>query len=73
MPDPAGSRIPGALKYDGWSAVAGSIGIRLAGLVFPADVVRERVALFPVPLTPDRERERGCNQAKRLAEAVGAA
>lgn len=73
MPDPAGSRILGALKYDGWSAVAGPIGIRMAGLVFPADVVRERVALVPVPLASDRERERGFNQARRLAEVVGAA
>ena len=71
VPDPAASRILRALKYDGWSAVAGPIGLRLARLPFPADVERERAALVPVPLAADRERERGFNQARRLAEAVG--
>ena len=73
MPDPAGSRIVRALKYDGWSAVAQPMGRRMARLTFPVDVERERAALIPVPLAADRERERGFNQARRLAEAVAAA
>ena len=73
MPDAAASRILGAFKYEGWLAVARPIGNRMARLRFPVDVERERVALVPVPLAPDRERERGFNQARRLAEAVGAA
>ena len=72
MPDAAASRILRALKYDGWPAVARPIGTRLARLRYPVDVERERVALVPVPLAADRERERGFNQARRLAEAVGA-
>ena len=37
---------------------------------FPPDVVRERTAIVPLPLAPTRERERGYNQAERLATAL---
>lgn len=72
MPDPAASAVLRALKYDGWSAVASPIGRRLAELRFPADVETERAALVPVPLAPVRERERGFNQARLIAEVVAA-
>lgn len=73
MPDPAASAIVAALKYEGWPGVAAAIGARLARLRFPVDVVRERAALVPVPLAPDRERHRGFNQSRVLADAVARA
>jgi ComF family protein len=38
---------------------------------WPADVLAERTALVPVPLSTRRERERGFNQSERLAAAIG--
>lgn len=73
MPDPAASAIIAALKYEGWPGVAAAIGTRLARLRFPVDVVRERAALVPVPLAPDRERHRGFNQSRVLADSVARA
>jgi ComF family protein len=65
------SAIVHALKYDGWTGVAEEMAARLARVPWPADVVTERTALVPVPLAPARERERGFNQSRLLAEAVG--
>lgn len=45
---------------------------RMARLAWPEDVVAERTALIPVPLTPRRERERGFNQSRVLAQALSA-
>lgn len=59
-----------ALKYGGWSAVAGGMAARMARLGFPDDVVRERTAIVPVPLARDRERERGYNQSALLGAAL---
>lgn len=70
VPDPAASAIIGALKYEGWPGVAAAIGARLARLRFPADVIRERAAVVPVPLAAERERHRGFNQSRALADAV---
>ena len=42
----------------------------MARLDFPSDVVRERTALVPLPLSRTRLRERGYNQAERLAAGV---
>ncbi|MBA3854323.1 MAG: phosphoribosyltransferase [Gemmatimonas sp.] len=72
VPHPASSPVLSALKYDGWPAVADEIGERLARLAWPPDVVRERVALLPVPLAASKLRARGYNQAERLARAVAA-
>ncbi len=66
----SGGAIVHALKYSGWTGVADGMGERMARLVFPVDVVAERVALVPVPLAHTRERERGFNQSQLLAEAV---
>ena len=43
----------------------------MARVSWPADVVAERTALIPVPLSSRRERERGFNQSTKLADAIG--
>ncbi len=60
-----------ALKYDGWHAAAKPMARRMARLEWPDDVVRERAAIVPVPLSATRYRERGYNQAERLASGLG--
>lgn len=64
------SRLVHALKYDGWPALADGMAGEMARLRWPSDVLRERAVLVPVPLSPWRERERGYNQAERLAHAL---
>ncbi|HEY3257379.1 MAG TPA: double zinc ribbon domain-containing protein [Gemmatimonadaceae bacterium] len=63
----SGGGIVHALKYSGWRATAPSIAQRLARLSWPLDVIDERAALIPIPLTRSRERERGYNQSELLA------
>lgn len=65
-----GAALVHALKYDGWHAVARPMARRMARLDWPLDVVRERSALVPVPISSTRRRERGYNQAERLASAL---
>jgi ComF family protein len=72
MDEGTGSAFVHALKYDGWSRMAIPMAERMARLDFPADVVAERRALVPVPLSRTRQRERGYNQAELLATALGA-
>lgn len=72
MDDGSGAMLVHALKYGGWHAVAPAMARRMARLAWPQDVLDERVALVPVPLAGARERERGYNQAERLARALGA-
>ncbi|GAC1516772.1 MAG: hypothetical protein NVS1B4_13820 [Gemmatimonadaceae bacterium] len=67
-----GRAIVHALKYGRWYAVAGEMADRLARLTWPADVIRERALLIPVPLAAVRERERGFNQSAVLATALSA-
>lgn len=43
---------------------------RMARLDWPADVLRERAGIVPVPLAEARQRERGYNQSERLARAL---
>ncbi len=64
------SRLVHALKYDGWRDVSVGMAAEMARLRWPADVMRERTCLVPVPLTAWRERERGFNQADALARAL---
>lgn len=59
-----------ALKYHAWTAAARDMAERMARLHWPPDVVAERAALIPVPLSAARERERGFNQAALLAQAL---
>ncbi len=68
-----GQGVVHALKYHGWHAVAPAMAARMARLDWPADVVAERAAVVPVPLAPDRERERGYNQSERLGRALAGA
>ena len=64
------SRLVHALKYDGWRSIATGMAAEMARLQWPADVMRERTCLVPVPLAPWRQRERGYNQAEELARAL---
>ncbi len=58
-----------ALKYEGWSGLAEVMGERMARLgVHPG--VRRPFLVVPVPTTRARERGRGYNQARLLAEVV---
>jgi len=61
-----------ALKYQGWYRVAAEMARRMSRLDWPLDVVEERTALIPVPLSAKRERERGYNQTLHLARELGA-
>jgi ComF family protein len=70
--DGPAARIVYALKYHGWTAAAEGMADRMARLAWPRDVVEERAALVPVPLASTRERERGYNQSRLLAVALGA-
>ncbi len=70
LPHPTSSAIVHALKYAGWERVAEGIAARLARLSWPADVVAERTAIVPIPLARARRRERGFNQAERIATAL---
>ena len=48
MPIEPASSIVHALKYEGWSVIAGDLAQRMSRLAWPADVVDERGALVPV-------------------------
>ena len=65
-----GGAIVHALKYRGWHAVAAEMADRMGRLSWPLDVLEERAALVPVPLSRSRERERGFNQSERIAAAL---
>ncbi|HKY60653.1 MAG TPA: ComF family protein [Gemmatimonadota bacterium] len=56
------------LKYGGWLHLAEICASRMAGTIEAASLD----ALVPVPLHPVRLRARGYNQARVLAEALGA-
>ena len=62
-----------ALKYGGWYRVAAEMARRMARLDWPLDVVEERCALVPVPLSRKRELQRGYNQSVQLAMPLAAA
>lgn len=68
-----GAELVHALKYQGWSRVARPMARRMARLSWPRDVMAERAAVVPIPLSPQRGRERGYNQAELLARATASA
>lgn len=68
--DGVGLDVVHALKYGGWSALAREMAIRMARVPWPIDVLEERTALVPVPLSTKRLRERGYNQAEVLANGL---
>jgi ComF family protein len=70
VPHAIGSAIVHALKYHGWTSAARGMAARMARLHWPADVVLERAAIVPVPLSSTRKRERGFNQAGLLASSL---
>jgi len=70
VPSGAGGQIVHALKYEGWRAAADGMAERMARLAWPMDVVDERTALVPVPLSAGRLRERGFNQSELIARAL---
>lgn len=55
------------LKYRGWHALAEPLGTLMSRLRLPPDVEAEARIVVPVPTTGKRLRERGYNQAERLA------
>lgn len=59
-----------ALKYAGWRRIADELAERMSRVAWPADVIAERSALVPVPLSSKRLRERGYNQSLELARAL---
>ena len=69
-PSGSGGAIVHALKYDGWRAAAEGMADRMARLAWPIDVIEERTALVPVPLSSTRRRERGFNQSELIARAL---
>ena len=68
-PGPAPAMVH-ALKYEAWTAVAASMAERMARCTWPRDVVEERTAVVPVPLSAARLRERGYNQSLLLARPL---
>lgn len=62
-----GTAIVHALKYGGWIRVGPAMAERMSRLSWPDDVVRERAAIIPVPLSSGRLRDRGFNQSEILA------
>ena len=70
MPVEPASDIVHALKYDGWSKVAGEMAERMSRLSWPRDVIEERAALIPIPLASARKRERGYNQSALIAAGL---
>ncbi len=65
--EPPADALVYALKYDGWRALGGLMGGRMAR-VCPGDLADPLIV--PVPTTPGRQRTRGYNQALVLAETV---
>jgi ComF family protein len=70
VPGGSGGEIVHALKYEGWRAAADGMAQRIARLAWPLDVLEERSALVPVPLSPARLRERGFNQSELIARGL---
>ena len=71
-PSGSGGAIVHARKYEGWRAAAEGRADHRARLAWPRDVVDERRALVPVPLSAARLRERGFNQSELIARALSA-
>ncbi len=61
-----------ALKYSGWHRIAAEMAVRMSRLSWPADVLEERRAVVPVPLSRQRAKTRGYNQSERLSVSLAA-
>ena len=62
-----------ALKFDGRRALAKPLGLLMADAAIDDPRFREVEAVIPVPLHPQRLKERGFNQSELLANAVAQA
>lgn len=71
--DGAAARLVRALKFSGWFALAEPMGRSMAGAARRLAGRTGGAVLVPVPLAPARRRERGFNQAGRLATALSRA
>jgi ComF family protein len=60
------------LKHEAMRPLAGWLGERLAEVARADAVIAKADVVVPVPLHPERERERGFNQAELLARVVAA-
>jgi ComF family protein len=60
-----------ALKYGGWHRIAREMAVRMSRLAWPDDVLEERHAIIPVPLSRQRTKTRGYNQSERLSAVLG--
>lgn len=69
--DEIGLGVVHALKYQGWHRIADEMALRMSRVDWPIDVLDERGALVPVPLSEKRMKQRGYNQSERLAAALG--
>jgi ComF family protein len=59
-----------AVKYGGWHRMARDMALRMARVEWPLDVLEERAALVPVPLSGKRLRARGYNQSECLSREL---
>lgn len=59
-----------ALKFQGVRSVAEPLGQLLADYACGLPITLSEFNLLPIPLSPERERERGYNQAELLAQVV---
>src|SRR5687767_12356212 len=66
---PPADRIVHQLKYGGWHALGVPMAQSMLRVVWPAEVTSEVTHVVPVPTTAARRRERGYNQAERVAAA----
>ncbi|MEO8576352.1 MAG: ComF family protein [Gemmatimonadales bacterium] len=62
-----GKDIVHSLKYEGWTRVAEGMAERMSRIAWPEDVMLERTAIVPVPLSRSRQRERGFNQSEVIS------
>lgn len=67
------SKMVHALKYRGWEVAGAPMGARMASVALPRDVQEEARVVVPVPISGKRMRQRGYNQAERLALGYAAA
>jgi ComF family protein len=70
VPDGAGGDLVHALKYDGWERLGDAMGARVASRRPPWVTTAPALAVVPVPISEVRRRERGYNQAARIARGV---
>ncbi len=63
-------RLVHELKYGGWPELGGALAVLMSKVAIPGLPSLAGVPIVPVPTTPERLRERGYNQAERLARGL---